>query len=200
MQSSRHAITFQQLRHVAVRLVIVSAIAAAFFLCGCASGRSVDGKTVVGFQVGAQLPDGAAEAATTAGGIVGGLFGGPAGATVGGSIAALIVGLIGAKKVGDATTRAVRAEAANTGYDEGHRDRANQQAYIDAAYEEGAARAAPVIIAERTAKPNPYATGFRDDRAYGVGSDTGRAGSDGIAPARVDSGAAVSQGDTRGNA
>jgi hypothetical protein len=142
-----------------------------FSMLGCASGRSADGRTVVGFQVGAELGSGVQDAAAAAGGAIGGIFGGPAGAIVGGSIASGIVGLFAAKKHADARA----AEARSDGLETGWRERADHQTAIDTAYDAGRIDAA-------SAAPSPYAVNLADSgfRARsvgrGLGGDVDRAG------------------------
>lgn len=117
-----------------IAALVVTLIALCLSAAGCASGRGVNGETVVGFPVGSAAPDGLGDALTTAGEVLGGLFGGPAGAAIGGSVATALAGLLVLKKHGEAKAATAQRDGERAGWDE----RDQHQASIDRAYDDGA--------------------------------------------------------------
>lgn len=164
-------------RTLAVLCAAVALVCAGLCLVtcyGCAAGRSVDGKTVVGFQVGSQAPGGTADALTAAGGAVGGLFGGPGGALLGGSIASAIGAIIFGRKDVAAATATANAAGQAAGWD----DRAQHQAHIDAAYDAGQLAAKQVVAPLPPVIVTAPASGSRSDKMADARDGVGVAGSD----------------------
>lgn len=139
-------------KHICVCLIALAALLAAATIIvsnGCATGRSVDGHTVVGFPVGAEAPDGWEAGVSTAGAAIGGIFGGPGGALAGGAIASALAGVVGlvlGKKEGRATAAPAIAKARDDGWDE----RDAHQRVIDNAYDaghsDGRSTAGPAVV------------------------------------------------------